>query len=438
MPHVTPLHADDPSRVGRYRLTGRIAGMPGTGPVYLAQTADGSDVMITLLAGEWTADPAERDRFTAEANAASRVAPFCATRILDAGFEGSQAFLVSEYVAGPSLAESVAEDGPWEEAALEALAIGTATGLAAIHQAGLVHGDFGPQYVVLGSDGPRVIEFGITPPYGSATPAADMRAWAQMVLYAAIGGPGDPAYEDLELLPEPLRMVVSRCLSGAPGEQLSAREAVIELLGDADPPAGVLAEGSRRAAAAAAPATPAEDPAGTRRTRTRRTVMIWWAAGVAACILAIAVAIRIAQDQSGGSGQPPGAVKTTSPTPGPTPSPSKSLRPSPAATVPGIMVGSWSGQVSQTSPSDVFNVQVSLSSGAIGGSVHYSGTSFSCSGDLSPVSGSSTSVTLNQAILKGPCAGGVVTLSPGTGDTLLFRFKGKTGPTATGTLAKST
>jgi hypothetical protein len=437
MPHVTPLHADDPSRVGRYRLTGRIAGIPGTGPAYLAQTVDSSDVMITLLDGEWTADPAERDRFTAEANAASRVAPFCATRILGAGFEGRRAFLVSEYVMGPSLAEFVAEEGPFEEGRLEALAIGTATGLAAVHQAGLVHGDFGPAYVVLGSDGPRVVEFGITPPYGSATPAADMRAWAQTVLYAAAGGQTDAGYDDLELLPEPLRGLVSRCLSRGPGDQPSAREAVIELLGDADPPAGVLAEGSRRAAAVAAPAAPAEGPAGPRRTRTRRTVMIWWAAGVTACILAIAVAIRIAQDQSGQSSQPPGAVKTTLP-PSPTPSPSKSSRPSPAATVPSAMVGSWSGQVSQTSPSDVFNVQVNLSSGAIGGSVHYSGTSFSCSGDLSPVSDSPTSLTLNQAILQGPCAGGVVTLSPGSGDTLLFRFKGKTGPTASGTLAKST
>jgi eukaryotic-like serine/threonine-protein kinase len=437
MPHVTPLHADDPSRVGRYRLTGRIADMPGTGPVYLAQTVDGSDVMITLLDGEWTADAAERDRFTAEADAASRVAPFCATRILGAGFEGSRAFLVSEYVAGPSLAEVVTEEGPFEEGAVEALAIGTATGLAAIHQAGLVHGDFGPAYVVLGSDGPRVIEFGITPPYGSATPAADMRAWAQMVLYAAAGGPAGPGHEDLGLLPEPLRGLVSRCLSRGAGDQPSAREAVITLLGDADPPAGVLAEGSRRAAVAAPPPAPAEEPTGPRRPRARRTVMIWWAAGVAACILAIAVAIRIAQDQSGQSAQPPGTVKTTVP-PSPTPSPGRSSRPSPATTVPGAMVGSWSGQVSQSSPSDVFSVQVNLSSGAIGGSVHYSGTSFSCSGDLSPVSGSSTSLTLNQAILQGPCAGGVVTLSPGSGNTLLFRFKGKTGPTASGTLAKST
>ena len=81
MPHVTPLHADDPTRVGRYRLSGRIVGMPVAGPAYLARTVDGSEVTVTLLGGDWGRDSAARDRFTAEASAARRVAPFCAARI---------------------------------------------------------------------------------------------------------------------------------------------------------------------------------------------------------------------------------------------------------------------------------------------------------------------------------------------------------------------
>jgi len=47
--------------------------MPSAGPVYLGRTADGGDVTITLLDGDWTRDPAERDRFTAEARARSEV-----------------------------------------------------------------------------------------------------------------------------------------------------------------------------------------------------------------------------------------------------------------------------------------------------------------------------------------------------------------------------
>src|SRR5258708_12441094 len=158
---------------------------------------------MTRLGGDGTVGGGARDRFTAEANAACRVGRFCAARILGAGFDGGHAFLVREYVAGPSLLEFVTEEGPWEGEDLEALAVGTATGLAAIHQAGLVHGEFGPEHVVLGADGPRGIEFGITPPYGAATPTADLRAWAFTVLYPPPPAPPAPPPPDPPARPPP-------------------------------------------------------------------------------------------------------------------------------------------------------------------------------------------------------------------------------------------
>jgi serine/threonine protein kinase len=438
MPHVAPLHASDPRRLGRYRLTGRIAGMRTDGPVYLGQTPEGSEVSISMLEGDWAAGGAARDRFTAEANAASRVAPFCAARILGAGFEGGHAFLVREYVAGPSLLELVSDEGAWEGAELEALAIGTATGLAAIHQAGLVHGDFGPDYVVLSANGPRVIEFGITPPYGAATPSADMRAWAHTMLFTAAGGPADPADpEDLNLLPEPLRALVIQCTSADPGDQPSARSAVIELIGDDDPPAGVFGEGARRARlAAAAPPPESARAEQARRPGGRRGVAIWWVAGVAVCILAIAVAIRFAQSQSGqpSATKPTPSQRATASTTGGT------TTPTPSVTVPASLGGTWTGQISQSSQSGTFNatVAVTLTAGAPGGTVRYTGP-FTCTDDLSLVSDSFGVLTLHQGVVKGPCQPGVVTLSPasGGGSGLTFNFKGKGAPAATGTLQKS-
>src|ERR1035438_6305753 len=116
MPHVTSLGADDPRRVGRYRLAGRISGMPASGPVYLANSVDGDQVTVTLLGSDWAADGPARARFADEAASARRVPPFCAARILDAGVNGGEAFLVSEYVAGPSLLELVAGGGPLQSA----------------------------------------------------------------------------------------------------------------------------------------------------------------------------------------------------------------------------------------------------------------------------------------------------------------------------------
>ncbi len=246
MPHQAPLQPGDPRRVGRYRLAGRIAGIPAEGPIYLGTGPDGAEVTISVLRSDWTHDGAARDRFAAEAAVAKRVPPFCAARILDAGLDGSDAFLISEYVPGRSLLEVISTDGVLAESDLGAVAIGMATGLASIHLAGLVHGNFGPEHVIMTAAGPRVVEFGITPPYGAATPAADMAAWAQTVVFAAAGKP-PVTLADLDVLPDYLHDVVADCLSADPAERPAARTAVQELIGDADIPAGVLAEGSRRA-----------------------------------------------------------------------------------------------------------------------------------------------------------------------------------------------
>jgi hypothetical protein len=61
MPNVMPLQADDPRRVGRYRLTGRMGSRTGvdgsTVRVFTAKMVDG-DMLVTLLAAtEWRTRP---------------------------------------------------------------------------------------------------------------------------------------------------------------------------------------------------------------------------------------------------------------------------------------------------------------------------------------------------------------------------------------------
>ncbi len=298
MPLVTPLRPDDLRRVGRYRLSGRVAdGLdhPDSAGTFLSRLPDGTPVAVTLLARAAAPDSASRDRFTAEATVARRVAPFCAARILDAGFDGDQPFLVSEFIEGPSLAETVAAEGPLEGPVLAALAIGAATGLTSIHQAGLVHGDFGPDHVVLGTEGPRVVHFSTTPPYGPATPSADLMAWAQTILFAA----GRP---DVASLPEQLRNTVSACMSADPASRPPARTLVTALLGHNDPAAGLLAEGTRRARAAGrGPVSPASDGPAEAATvsRSRKAA---WAAACLACVGVIVVAATLIATHRNGPG----------------------------------------------------------------------------------------------------------------------------------------
>jgi hypothetical protein len=437
MPNVAPLHATDPRRVGHYRLTGRIAEMPAEGPVFLAATANQNPVTLTLLDADWTHNGAARDRFTAEARAARRVAPFCTARIIDAGLDDGLAYLVREYVAGPSLTEFVAGQGPLRGRSLAALAVGTATGLAAIHQAGLVHGQFGPEHVVLGVSGPRVVGFGVTPPYGSATPAADMLAWGYTILFAATGR-AKADDRDLDALSEPLRGVVARCIGLEPAGRPPARSAVLELLGD-DESADPLAEGSRLAVNAAyrPPAEPAGDPP---QAAPRQPGAIWWVIGIMACVVAIAVAVHVLQNQGSG---PTRADRRASAAQLPAGSsggnrsvPSTSAPAAGTASIPGSLAGSWSGQANQQT--DVFTVHIKLAKGASAGSIHYSGVAFSCTGLLSVVAEAGGTLTMHQSITVGrhTCANGVVALRPGASGSLLFKFTGAAGPAAEGSLTR--
>ncbi|GII32582.1 serine/threonine-protein kinase [Planotetraspora mira] len=286
-----PLRADDPRRLGVYRLAGRV-GQGGQGVVFLGTAPGGAQVAVKRMHLELDGEKA-RKRFIAEVEAVRRVAPFCTAQVLDADLDEERPYIVSEYIDGPSLREDIATSGPRSGGSLDRVAVATATALAAIHEAGVVHRDFKPGNVLLGPDGPRVIDFGIsrlldktetvtltpvgTPAYISpeqlrgerASPAADMFGWALTVAYTASGrhAYSGESFEailgrilfgtaDLGPLAGRLREVVVACLAADPSDRPTADEVLRHLIGRGElalpdkTPGGVLEAGGVLAAGA--------------------------------------------------------------------------------------------------------------------------------------------------------------------------------------------
>ncbi|WP_232234696.1 serine/threonine-protein kinase [Actinoplanes sp. N902-109] len=272
-----------PDHVGPYRLE-RVLGAGGMGVVHLARGPDGTPVAIKLINEELREDPAFRRRFAREVAAARRVAAFCTARVLAADLDCPIPYLVTEYIAGPSLYAHVTANGPLSDSEVETLAVGVAAALTSIHAAGLVHGDLTPRNVMLSAFGPKVVDFGVARPLDDpdttgqtiGTPgwmaperlagrppaaSADVYAWSMLVRWAATGRHPALTTVDPSRLPAPLAAMVEQAFAADPDQRPAARAVLLALTGSDDPAPATLAV---RPAEPAAIRVPPPGPAATR------------------------------------------------------------------------------------------------------------------------------------------------------------------------------
>src|SRR5215831_14198813 len=249
-----------------HRPAGRL-GAGGMGEVFLGQSPGGRLVAVKLIRSELAADREFRVRFAREVAAAQHVSGMFTAPVVDADLDAPRPWLVTAYVPGPSLAEAVDTQGPLPLNSVLTLAAGLAEGLEAIHAQGMVHRDLKPSNVLLASDGPRIIDFGISraadatvltranifvgsPGYMSPEqalgeevgPASDIFSLGAVLTFAAVGaGPfGDGTITTLlyrvahdrpatDGLPGQLRPLVERCLAKDPWMRPTSHEILIEL-----------------------------------------------------------------------------------------------------------------------------------------------------------------------------------------------------------------
>ena len=260
--------------------------------MYLASTPGGRLVALKVVRPELGDNPEFRARFGQEVAAARRVDGLYTAQLLDADPQASPPWLVTAYVAGPSLTQVVAARGPLPTRTVLRVVAAVAEALAAIHAAGLVHRDLKPSNVLLAADGPRVIDFGLARAaeasgltrtgmrVGSAQymapeqvrgdavgPAADVWALGAVAVFAATARPlfgegSDMAVlyrvlheqPDLASCPEAVRAVIGQCLAADPATRPTPAQLISSCQASCVGKSGELGGGWQPLAVAAGPA----------------------------------------------------------------------------------------------------------------------------------------------------------------------------------------
>lgn len=238
--------------VGGYRILGRL-GTGGSGSVYRVADQAGRQAALKLVDAK--DDEVAAARLAREVRALQSLRHPAVPHILDAELEEDETFVVFELVAGETLFDHIQRHGPLTGDALADFAERTASALEAAHAAGVIHRDVTPSNIMMGPDGPVLIDFGLahraedsrltreglvsgTPGYvapeviDGAEPGtqADRWSWAATVAYAMTAqapfGSGTGAISrtleaEVRLPPVPgaeaLRAALGRDLAARPG-----------------------------------------------------------------------------------------------------------------------------------------------------------------------------------------------------------------------------
>ena len=149
---------------GRYELLSEL-GKGGMGVVFRARDRElDEEVALKVLkgVGEGEGSSAQVDRLRQEIKLARVITHPNVVRAFDFGESAGSRFLTMEYVPGTTLREVIDVRGGLQLTPALQIAKQVCRGLAAVHKAGIIHGDLKPQNVmVMGSGVAKLMDFGI-------------------------------------------------------------------------------------------------------------------------------------------------------------------------------------------------------------------------------------------------------------------------------------
>jgi eukaryotic-like serine/threonine-protein kinase len=168
--------------LGPFRILEPL-GRGGLGVVYRASSPERPELALKILPPKKAeAEPRTKGRFEREmmlGQLVPRHTHLC--QVYSVGRANGVRYIALEYVPGSTLRTLVLENGPLPIAIAAAFFVQVAEGLAAAHDAGLVHRDFKPANVMLTPEGSaKLLDFGFALRIGEEVPADP----------TVLGGPG--------------------------------------------------------------------------------------------------------------------------------------------------------------------------------------------------------------------------------------------------------
>ena len=140
-------------------------GAGGMGAVYLARDPLLRRlVAVKVLAPGLASDPEARARFEREGQAVAAISHPNVVNVHSVGeLENGVPYIVMQYIEGPTLADRLKQDGPFQARPAKHVIGEVASALAAAHKKGIIHRDIKPANIILDEDTGRamVTDFGI-------------------------------------------------------------------------------------------------------------------------------------------------------------------------------------------------------------------------------------------------------------------------------------
>ncbi|MEV4846672.1 serine/threonine-protein kinase [Micromonospora matsumotoense] len=147
-------------RIGGYEIVTPL-GSGGMGDVFFAVSPTAERVAVKVIKQHLIEAPTVRERFAAEVDSLKLVYGSRVARLEGADPYANPAWLAVEYVPGATLRQHVDVRGPLPLPLAALAGAMLAEGLAKVHQVKLLHRDLKPQNIILGPDGPKLIDFGL-------------------------------------------------------------------------------------------------------------------------------------------------------------------------------------------------------------------------------------------------------------------------------------